>query len=326
MKKFLLFVPLLLAGSLGCTVQQPSPAPRYPDRPYRPHRPEPCPRPHRQKVKLLFFTQPGCGPCREMERELNDSRLKIVLEDFELEEVRHPDRRFREYKVSSTPTLIAITSSGSKRYPGSNLERWLRDCKESEPITKISEGGRTAPDGQTELVVDLPASERKKNIASKGLGCCVFRSIEYAARWQNVPELYDLPEQMVKAGIEGGGYPEKVTKILKKFGPNVQYVQDTSGDAAVLEAILKSGRMPCVTYNGHDCHYSSSIAHMVCLPYFDRSAGLACVSDNNFIREDQFVWMSCDEFLQRWKGGGGSGWVVALLETPPPPVPHNKYN
>jgi hypothetical protein len=183
-------------------------------------------------------------------------------------------------------------------------------------------GGRTSPDGQTSLVCDLPASERKKNIASKGLGCCVFRSIDYAARWQQVPELYDLPEQLVKAGIPGGGYPEKVDEVMKQFAPGASYIQDTSGDADILEAILKTGRMPCVTYNGHDCHYSGTIAHMVCLPYFDRQTGWAVVSDNNFPSETDFVWMSCDEFLKRWKGGSG-GWVYCLLHAPPPPVPHN---
>jgi hypothetical protein len=174
-------------------------------------------------------------------------------------------------------------------------------------------------------VCDLPASQRKKNIASKGLGCCVFRSIDYAARWQQVAELYDLPEKMRDAGIEGGGYPDKVSKIIQQFGPDVSYIQDTSGDADILEAILKTGRMPCVTYNGRDCHYGTrqSIAHMVCLPYFSRQAGWACVSDNNYPEENRFVWMSPDEFLSRWKGGGGGGWVVCLLKTPPPPPPHN---
>lgn len=176
-----------------------------------------------------------------------------------------------------------------------------------------------------ELVCDLPASERKKNIASKGLGCCVFRSIDYAARWQYVPELHDLPEQLVQAGIPGGGYPEKVDEIVKQFAPEASYIQDTSGDADILEAILRTGRLPCVTYNGHDCHYGmgQSIAHMVNLPYFDRQTGWACISDNNFPAESEFVWMSPDEFLKRWKGGGGSGWVFALLAVPPPPIPHN---
>jgi hypothetical protein len=184
------------------------------------------------------------------------------------------------------------------------------------------EGGRVSPDGAVELVCDLPASQRKKNIASKGLGCCVFRSIDYAARWQQVPELYDLPEQLVEAGIPGGGYPDKVDEVMKQFAPGASYIQDTSGDADILEAILKTGRMPCVTYNGHDCHYGGNIAHMVCLPYFDRQTGWACVSDNNFPGENAFVWMSPDEFLKRWKGNGG-GWAFALLAVPPPPIPHN---
>jgi hypothetical protein len=186
------------------------------------------------------------------------------------------------------------------------------------------EGGRVSPDGAVELVCDLPASERKKNIASKGLGCCVFRSIDYAARWQHVPELHDLPEQLVQAGIPGGGYPEKVAEIMKQFAPEASYIQDTSGDVDILEAILRTGRLPCVTYNGHDCHYGmgQGIAHMVCLPFFDRQTGWACVSDNNFPAESEFVWMSPDEFLKRWNGVGG-GWVLALLAAPPPPIPHN---
>jgi hypothetical protein len=187
------------------------------------------------------------------------------------------------------------------------------------------EGGRVSPDGAVEVVCDLPATERKKNIASKGLGCCVFRSIDYAARWQNVPQLYDLPEKMRDAGIAGGGYPDKVTRIIEPFAPGVPYIQDTSGDVDILEAILRTGRLPCITYNGHDCHYGmhTSIAHMVCLPYFDRATGWACVSDNNFPAESSFVWMSTDELAKRWKGGGGGGWVVCLLNSPPPPIPHN---
>jgi hypothetical protein len=198
-------------------------------------------------------------------------------------------------------------------------------CPREEPQAggRPVEGGRISPDGAVEVVCDLPAEERKKNIASQGLGCCVFRSLDYAARWQQVPELYDLPEKMREAGIAGGGYPEKVAQILRQFGPEVSYLQDTSGDAGILEAILKTGRMPCVTYNGHDCHYPGGIAHMVCLPYFDRQTGWACVSDNNYPGASEMVWMSPEDFLKRWKGGGGSGWVVCLLKSPPPPIPHN---
>lgn len=187
---------------------------------------------------------------------------------------------------------------------------------------KPVEGGRIAPDGVTELQCDLPRSCRKKNIASSGLGCCVFRSGDYAAHWQYEPSMYDLPEQMVKAHIPGGGYPEKVEKVFQQLCPDVQYVQDTSGDPEVLKEILASGRIACVTYNGHDPHYgwNQSIAHMVCLVHYDGK--WACVSDNNFIEDNQFMWMSAEEFQKRW-GGNGGGWVYCLLSPPPPPVPHN---
>ncbi len=232
----------------------------------------------------------------------------------------HPARRLALPDRAPTPDGKPTPSKPKKPRPCPGPGPCPRE--EAKAGGRPVEGGRVAPDGRTEVLCDLPASERKKNIASKGLGCCVFRSIEYAARWQNVPELFDLPERMRDAGIEGGGYPDKVAKVLQQFGPSVSYIQDTSGDPDILEAILQTGRLPCVTYNGRDCHYTGGIAHMVCLPYFDRQTGWACVSDNNYPREDEFVWMSPDEFLKRWKGSGG-GWVVCLLHSPPPPPVHN---
>lgn len=307
-------LPLLLLVLVGCSFD-PVPAPTPP-------------RVAKSKVQLLLFTQDNCLPCKLLKAQLHDPATADIIGSFELAEVMPPDPRFKQYGITATPALIALTPRGTVRYEGQSLgmlRDWLHDQAAAQAVIgKISEGGPTSPDGKAAIVCDLPASERKKNIASRGLGCCVFRSIEYAARWQQVPELYDLPEQMVHAGIEGGGYPEKVTRILQKFGPQVQYIQDTSGDPEILEAILRSGRLPCVTYNGRDgVHYHGPIAHMVCLPYFDRAGGWACVCDNNFPGAAQFLWMSCDEFLTRWRGGGGGGWVVALLSTPPPPVPHN---
>lgn len=183
-------------------------------------------------------------------------------------------------------------------------------------------GGRVSPDGKEEIMIDLPRSCRKKNIASRGLGCCVFRSGDYAGHWDNEPELYDLPERMKAAGVPGGGYPKKVDEIFKRFCPHVRYIQDTSGDPEILKAILASGRGACITYDGFDPHYGQhSIAHMVFLVHF--SDNWACISDNNFIEENEFVWMSPAELVKRWKGGGGGGWVYCLLKPPPPPVPHN---
>ena len=184
-------------------------------------------------------------------------------------------------------------------------------------------GGKVAPDGKTELTVDLPAAEKKKNVGGRdGSGLCVFTSIEYAARWQNERRLFDLQDKMRQE--PGGGYPEKVDAMIAKYGPGTQYGQHTGGDESVLRAVLASGRCPCVTYDGYDPHYGQqSIAHMVTLVYLDDQ--WACVSDNNFPADDQFVWMGREAFLQRWRGNSG-GWCVFLLNPPPPPPPkHWRY-
>jgi hypothetical protein len=190
------------------------------------------------------------------------------------------------------------------------------------PLEAIpQEGGKRAPDGRTELTCDLPASQRRVNVGGRdGAGLCVFTSIEYAAKWQGERALYDFQDKMRRE--LGGGWPEKVDQMIAKYAPGTQYLQDTSGDPDILRAILASGRMACVTYAGRDSHYGSNktIAHMVCLVAFGDQ--WACISDNNFIRDDQFMWMTPQEFISRWKANGG-GWVVCLLAPPPPPPPHN---
>ena len=100
----------------------------------------------------------------------------------------------------------------------------------------------------------------------------------------------------------GGGYPDKVDRMIAKYGKGAAYLQYEGKDPAILRAALATGRLPCVTYNGHEPHYGGSVAHMVTLPHL--SEKWACISDNNFIKDSQHVWMSPDEFLKRWRGGG----------------------
>ena len=118
----------------------------------------------------------------------------------------------------------------------------------------------------------------------------------------------------------GGGYPEKVDKMITKYGKGTRYLQHTGGDEKLLLAAIKSGRMPSITYCGYDPHYNGPVSHMVHLVYAD--AQWWCISDNNFPKDNQFVWMGRDDFLQRWKGNSG-GWAVFLLQPPASPVPHN---
>lgn len=120
----------------------------------------------------------------------------------------------------------------------------------------------------------------------------------------------------------GGGYPEKVDRMIQKYAPGVQYIQDTTGNLELLRAAIKSGRMPGVTYGGSDPHYGGYVAHMVSLVHLDDK--WAVVSDNNFPGDNQHVWMTVPEFVQRWKAGGGGGWSVILLNPGPPPIPYNE--
>jgi hypothetical protein len=112
--------------------------------------------------------------------------------------------------------------------------------------------------------------------------------------------------------------------MMKKYAPHVSYLQDTTGNLDLLRLAIRTGRMPCVTYDGtlDSVHYHNQrIAHMVCLVHLDDK--WAVVLDNNFIGENQLDWMSVEDFRKMWLGNQG-GWCVILLAPAPPPVPHNK--
>jgi hypothetical protein len=186
-----------------------------------------------------------------------------------------------------------------------------------------TEGGPTGPGG-VEVTCDLPVSLRTKNVGgSDGSGLCVFSSIGHSARYQNERALVDFQKFM--RSRPGGGWPDKVNRMIPACAkwagqPEPRFFQYEGTDPAILEAALRSGRMPAVTYNGHDPHYgmNHSIAHMVNLVHLDEKC--AAILDNNFTADLSLVWMSRQEFLQRWTGGG-SGWAVVLLSPAPAPVP-----
>jgi hypothetical protein len=198
----------------------------------------------------------------------------------------------------------------------------MEESQEEEAVGRLSIGGGVGPDGKTEVACDLPSDLLFHNVGGRdGAGLCVFASISYAALWQNEPKLTGLFKAMKKE--RGGGWPEKVDRMIAKYGQGASYLQYEGSDPGILKAALASGRMPCVTYSGHDPHYGNhSIAHMVDLVCYDEAADLAAIRDNNFTGPYDLVWMSVKEFLQRWKGGG-TGWVVVLLAPPPPPPPKN---
>lgn len=191
-------------------------------------------------------------------------------------------------------------------------------------------GGKVAPDGKTEIQIDLPGSQQSKNIGSpppNGPGCCVFRSIDHAARWQNLPALQQFPEWMVSKHIAGGGWPAKVSELIPEIAadrklPVPDYVQVQGSDLTILKLATATGRMPAVTYGISPTgrYGGSRIAHMVnCVHATDT---YFAVLDNNYIGESNYEWMSPTEFSQSYTINGG-GWAVILLDVGPPPAPRN---
>jgi hypothetical protein len=185
-------------------------------------------------------------------------------------------------------------------------------------------GGPVSPDRRTKVKINFPVRLRQKNTGGRdGAGLCVFTSIQYSARWQIETPLQDFQSIMRKEN--GGGWPEKVDQMIEKYAGGVDYLQYEGRDPAVLQAALAGGRLPGVTYSGQDPHYRGWIAHMVNLVHFDDQ--WACILDNNFIGENELVWMTPGEFMERWRGKG-SGWAVILLREPPDPpvqiVPNEK--
>lgn len=189
-----------------------------------------------------------------------------------------------------------------------------------------SVGGRD-PD----LPVDLPGDLHQHNIGApppRGPGCCVFRSLDHAARWQNVPAFVGFPEWMVQKGIPGGGYPQKVDKLAAQIAadralPTPAYIQIEGDVREAMIAAVAAGRMVCGTYSRSPSgrYEGRSIAHMVNYVRADAQEGPRAVAvlDNNHIGSDQYEYMSWAE----WKATCGCNWIIVLLAPPAAPPPHN---
>ena len=166
-----------------------------------------------------------------------------------------------------------------------------------------------ADDDPSVDLLAVPKSARPRNVGGRdGAGLCVFTSIQYSAWWQNESRLKDFQAKM--RSEPGGGYPEKVTAMIRKYGAGTQYIQYQGRDPSIIELALKTGRLPAVTWGGN---------HMLTCVHLDASR--AAIVDNN--SPDRVQWMSRSQFLQKWTQGGG-GWVVILLNPPPPPPPRGQ--
>jgi hypothetical protein len=189
-------------------------------------------------------------------------------------------------------------------------------------------GGVVAPDGKTEIQLDLPEQEHRKNISSQGQGCCVQTSINHSARWQNIPALIDFQEWVRQKGLPGGAYPgaidQRIPACAKDRGyPTPAYIQVEGKDLEILKRACASGRMPGVTYSYSPTgrYNGQRISHMVSLPM--ATDDWFVVLDNNYTGAKNYEWMTPTEFLKTY-AAGGSGWAVILLDNVgPPPPPRN---
>ncbi len=195
-------------------------------------------------------------------------------------------------------------------------------------VLSASVGGKMSPSGK-EVDIDLPDSQQLANVGgSDGAGLCVFTSVTHAARWQHVEVLEEFQAYMRK--YPGGGWPDKLAQKINDIArakgvPPPKFVQAEGGEAELLplvEAILKSNRMACITY----CYSPSGryggrkIAHMVNCVYLDDKH--ACILDNNYPGTAKLEWITRAE-LGKTLTGGRAGWVFALLDPGPPPLVWN---
>lgn len=204
-------------------------------------------------------------------------------------------------------------------------------AESAAPWVGAQVGGTVAPDGKTEIQIDLPMSEQRSNITSRGQGCCVQTSINHSARWQNVPALVDFQEWVKAKGLPGGAYPgaidQRIPACAKDRGyPTPAYLQIEGRDLEVLKAACRSGRMPGVTYSFSPTgrYQGQRVAHMTNLVHADDH--YFAILDNNYIcspkTPDNYEWLTPAEFARTY-AGNGQGWTVILLDPGPPPFPKN---
>ncbi len=171
--------------------------------------------------------------------------------------------------------------------------------------------------------VDLPVAEHIRNFGAPldDLGLCVFASMGMCARWHNIRPLFDIIHQIQN----GGGHPRKVAETLKRYAPDLEYIQaeGLKDIIPLLDKALSEGNPACVTF-GFSQRYKlngqlETIYHMVLLVHLD--ANEAVVLDNNF--PGTYERMARDEFMRRLVHPDGKGWIYLFLTPGPPPIPHN---
>lgn len=186
-------------------------------------------------------------------------------------------------------------------------------------------GGFKSPDGKENMNCPLPGNLHQRNtVGSDGSGLCVYASARHTGRWQDEQLFIAIFDWMKQH--PGGSYPDKFKRTLlqcaqEKGLPVPNYIQLQDADIEILKTACQNGFMPGVTYGYSPTgrYNGKRIAHMVSLVH--ASNNWFAVLDNNYPGEQNFEWLSPQEFKGAHVSPNGIGWKVILLTTPPPPKP-----
>jgi len=222
--------------------------------------------------------------------------------------------------IPATP-VPPITPSGNIRYasvaelPDSDIFylTYPIESKDDEYVSRTlsGPGGRVAR-------ASMPLTLYIRNTGgSDGAGLCVFTSIYHTGVYQGL-WLQDFRKWMERR--PGGGWPEKVDRMLKQYcqEKNVSlpdYIHITGlKQMDLVEKAIASGRMVCITWGTDYSHYNGqTIAHMVNCVHLDKEWG--AIVDNNFPREILWVKRPIFDSYAAWTGRRGSDGFWGIIFT-----------
>ena len=151
-------------------------------------------------------------------------------------------------------------------------------------------------------VVNIPSDLRQENwLGNLGEGSCTWASTISLLRWQGRYNTADW----VRKNRGNGEWPEHMATALDDAG--IRYAYTIRGDVEFLEWACRTRRGCGITVNGG--------SHMVTLVHLDSE--WAAILDNNSI--EKFIWVPRESLISEWQSS--YGWAVAVLYTPPAPLP-----
>lgn len=79
-------------------------------------------------MEILKFYSPTCGPCKVLERKLDEEKINYTNVDVTLSESAD---NISKYRVTTIPTLVIVKDSQEiKRYHGIINNEQLKEIKE----------------------------------------------------------------------------------------------------------------------------------------------------------------------------------------------------